>query len=90
MLTDNTRTPGPWRAVPIGSSGKLFDIIDAEGYVIATATSKADAALMVASREMRAALRNFVAFAEYHDLRKLFPRIETQLCEMRGALAKVE
>jgi hypothetical protein len=34
------------------------------------------------------ALRNFLGFAEYHELEKANPRLQLQLLEMRQALAK--
>jgi hypothetical protein len=69
-----------------------FTVRDDNRLAVATACD-ADQAEQIAREhnahdELLAALRNFVAFAEYHELRKAFPRIETQLCEMRGAIAR--
>lgn len=44
--------------------------------------------VLLAAPEMAEALRNFIGFAEYHELEKRNPRLQLQLIEMRRALAK--
>jgi hypothetical protein len=84
----NKHTPGPWTV-----RGDYFDI-GTDAAAVATAhgptraIQDANAKLIVAAPDMAEALRNFIGFAEYHEMEKKNPRLQLQLLEMRRALAK--
>ena len=99
-----SHTPGPWVVVPEQSSHGCALCISAKGATIAfspespeyqhpeQAIDEANFAHIVkcvnAHDALTQAIRNFIGFAEYHELEKANPRLQLQLLEMRAALAK--
>lgn len=91
----NKHTPGPWRIAE--NSTKItavhplrqhaYDIVTIH-YAFEHGQYEANARLIAAAPSMYEALRNFIGFAEYHELEKGNPRLQLQLMEMRRAISK--
>lgn len=91
-----SHTPGPWfENLQRRPKGQPIEIINGNPTASALAYvphhgkfSEANAKLIAAAPDLVQAVKNFVGFAEYHELEKANPRFRIQLLEMRAALAK--